>query len=69
MWIFLICLDLTQYSDVTQFSFLANTISIGPVGVNKKECFRYMNTLNRKLVEAGQVGIKGGSSLVNHLVD
>ena len=25
--------------------------------------------LNKKLVKVGHVGIKGGSSLVNHLVD
>ncbi len=28
-----------------------------------------VNTLNKKLVKVGQVGSKGGSSLVNHLVD
>ncbi len=26
-------------------------------------------TLNKKIVKVGHVGIKGGSSLVNHLVD
>ncbi len=27
------------------------------------------HTLNKKLIEVGQMGIKGGSSLVKHLVD
>ncbi len=29
----------------------------------------YIYTLNKKLVEVGHMGMKGASSLVNHLVD
>ncbi len=34
-----------------------------------KEKKNILYTLNKKLVKVGHVGIKGGSSLVNHLVD
>ncbi len=35
--------------------------------IQKTACLRY--TLNKKLVEVSHMGIKGGSSLVNRLVD
>ena len=38
-------------------------------GCHEAKAFSMLDTLNKKLVKVGQVGMKGGSSLVNRLVN